>query len=81
MVDGEIRLSTGLMIALTAWGLALGLLVLTWTTENWPVGVSTIVAGQVAAILTVRQLLIGVSRTLRNGFEVGRGSVAPMSRR
>lgn len=81
MVDGEIRLSTGSTIAAVAWGIALGFLVLTWTTASMRMGVTTVVLGQVAAVATVRQLLVGFSRTFRNGFEVGRGSVAPMSRR
>lgn len=81
MTDGEIRLSTGSTIAAVVWGVALGFLVLTWMTGDMRTGVSTVVAGQFAALATVRQLLVRHARVLRNGFELGRDSVTPLARR
>lgn len=81
MVDGEIRLSTGSTVAAVAWGVVLGLLVTTWMVGSVRLGVMTIVAGQMAALVTVRQLLVQFCRVLRNGYELGRDSVSPMPRR
>lgn len=78
--EDEFRLPKGVMYAAVAWGATVGLLVVMWRTNDLRWGAVAIVAGQVAALLAVRQLSRCAVRTIRNGLVLHRESVTPLSR-
>jgi hypothetical protein len=85
MTDSELTISVGRAFAVVAYGVAVALIVLMWTTGDKRLGITGLVVSGAGAVALVRSYFVQFGQTVRNAYELGRdsarASVSPLSRR
>jgi hypothetical protein len=85
MTDSELKISVGRAFAVAAYGVAVALIVLMWTTGDRRLGVTGLAASGAGAVALIRSYFVRFGQAIKNAYELGRDSsrapVSPFTRR